>query len=206
MLVIIDYRAGNLASVKRALDYLGIACEITADSGRVTAAERVILPGVGHAASAMAALSERGLDRSLRTVFAQGTPLLGICLGAQIVLDRSTEGDTDCLGLLAGTCPRFALSDPSLKVPHMGWDSIVSLRPHPLLADIGPQDEFYFVHSYYPQPASQADVAATCEYDTVFAAAIGRANLFATQFHPEKSGEAGLSILRNFARWDGAVC
>ena len=206
MIHIVDYRAGNLTSVKRALDYLGIPSEISADPARICAASRVIFPGVGHAASAMNTLSERGLDTALRTVYTRGTPLLGICLGAQIVLAHSEEGDTVCLGLIEGNCPRFRLNDPALKIPHMGWDRISVIRPHPVLAGITPQDECYFVHSYYPQPVHDADVVATCEYETVFAAAVGRANLLATQFHPEKSGEAGLSILRNFSRWDGAPC
>ncbi len=154
----------------------------------------------------MATLRERALDTAVRAVYERGTPLLGICLGAQIVLGHSEEGDTKCLGLLEGTCLRFRLREQSLKIPHMGWDRIDTLRPHPLLADAGPADEFYFVHSYYPAPASNADVVATCEYEVTFAAAVGRGNLLATQFHPEKSGEAGLSILKAFSRWDGAPC
>ncbi len=205
MIAIVDYNAGNLTSVKRALDHLAIPCEITPDPGRVQGAERVIFPGVGHAASAMSALSERGLDRALRDAFERGTPILGICLGAQVVLSHSGEGDTDCLGIIEGNCPRFELTDRSLKVPHMGWDSVRVEREHPVLRDIGSADEFYFVHSYYPQPADPAHVLATCEYDTVFPAVIGRANLIATQFHPEKSGKTGLRILRSFSNWDGAL-
>jgi imidazole glycerol-phosphate synthase subunit HisH len=206
MVVIVDYKAGNLTSVKRALDFLGIPCEISADPQRVRNAERVIFPGVGHAASAMATLRERRLDAALRDVYRKGTPLLGICLGAQIVLARSEEGNTECLGLLDGTCPRFQLTDPALKIPHMGWDRIALLRPHPVLSGLGESDEFYFVHSFYPRPRAAEHVLATCEYETTFAAAVGSANLIATQFHPEKSGESGLAILRNFSRWDGAAC
>jgi imidazole glycerol-phosphate synthase subunit HisH len=206
MLAIVDYDAGNLASVKRALDHLGIAAWFTADPRQLCAAERIVFPGVGHARSAMDTLHQRELDQGLREAFAAGTPILGICLGAQIVLSHSEEGDTECLGLIAGTCRRFELRDPALKIPHMGWDSIAVSRPHPVLNGIRPEDEFYFVHSYYPQTADSADTLATCEYETTFAAAIGRRNLVATQFHPEKSGEAGLAILRHFSRWDGAVC
>jgi glutamine amidotransferase len=154
----------------------------------------------------MAALRGRGLDTALRTVFKQGTPLLGICLGAQIVLGRSDEGDTECLGLLEGTCPKFELKDPALKIPHMGWNRITLTATHPVLAGIAAGSEFYFVHSYYPKPSRAADVLATCEYEITFPAVIGRGNLIAAQFHPEKSGETGLSILRNFSRWDGAAC
>ena len=207
MIAIVDYRAGNLASVKRAFDHLGIACEVTADPARVAAAERVVFPGVGHAAAAMAALRERGLDQALRDAFRRGTPILGICLGAQIVLDSSEEGDTACLGLLPGRCVRFRRDDPLLKVPHMGWDRIEPAgKPHPLLRAMRPGDEFYFVHTYYPAPAAAADAIATCEYGIEFAAMIGRANLVAAQFHPEKSGEAGLAILEAFSGWDGSPC
>ncbi|MBD3243560.1 MAG: imidazole glycerol phosphate synthase subunit HisH [Chitinivibrionales bacterium] len=206
MIAIVDYNAGNLTSVKRALDHLEIPCEITPDPERVKAAERVIFPGVGHAASAMATLSQRGLDKALHDAFEKGTPILGICLGAQVVLAHSSEGDTACLGLIDGDCPRFELSDESLKVPHMGWDRIQIERKHPVLAEIDPADEFYFVHSYYPQPADTTHVLATCEYETVFPAVVGRDNLVATQFHPEKSGKTGLRILRSFSTWDGTSC
>lgn len=203
MIAIIDYNAGNLTSVKRALDHLGIECVITPDPEKVLAAERVIFPGVGHASSAMATLKARKLDRALQTAVERGTPVMGICLGAQIVLGHSTEGDTKCLGLIDGDCPKFELSDASLKIPHMGWDSIDIKRAHPVLEGVKPENEFYFVHSFYPQPANEGEVLATCEYETVFAAAIARGSLVATQFHPEKSGEPGLSILRNFGQWDG---
>lgn len=206
MIAIVDYNAGNLTSVKRALDYLGVACTVSPDPAVVLAADRVIFPGVGHASAAMSNLAQRGLDNALRTVFSRGTPLLGICLGAQIVLSRSEEGDSTCLGILEGTVPRFKLKDKSLKIPHMGWDSIAVKRQHALLKGIPEGAEFYFVHSYYPQPAAPGDVIATCEYETVFPAMIGSRNLAAAQFHPEKSGEAGLSILRNFSSWDGAAC
>ncbi|MBN1130312.1 MAG: imidazole glycerol phosphate synthase subunit HisH [Chitinispirillaceae bacterium] len=206
MIAIIDYSAGNLTSVKRALDHLGIPAIITPDPAEVAAAQRIIFPGVGHATAAMNTLRERGLDLALKKAFDAGTPILGICLGTQIILSRSEEGDTPCLGLIEGTVPRFALVDPGLKVPHMGWDSVRLLRSHPVLRDVGASDEFYFVHSYYPAPAKNDAVIATCDYELEFAAIIGNKNLIGTQFHPEKSGPAGLSILTNFARWDGAPC
>jgi len=206
MITIIDYAAGNLTSVKRALDYLNIPSAISPDPKVVMSAERIIFPGVGHAAAAMQALRQRGLDNSLKTAFTDGTPILGICLGAQIMLAHAEEGDTDCLGLIPGTVPRFALSDPALKVPHMGWDAITLKRNHPVLHGVKPADEFYFVHSYYPRPADTAAVIATCGYGIAFAAAIGAKNIVCTQFHPEKSGPAGLSILKNFSAWDGTPC
>jgi glutamine amidotransferase len=206
MIIIIDYAAGNLTSVKRALDYLNIPSVISPDPKVVLSAERIIFPGVGHAAAAMQALRQRGLDKALKTAFAAGTPILGICLGAQIILAHAEEGDTDCLGLIPGSVPRFELSDPALKVPHMGWDAITLKRKHPVLRGVKPGDEFYFVHSYYPLPSDTAAVIATCEYEIAFAAAIGGKNIVCTQFHPEKSGPAGLGILRNFAAWDGMPC
>jgi glutamine amidotransferase len=203
MITIIDYNAGNLTSVRRALEHLKIPCQVSADPEQVLTAERVIFPGVGHAASAMQVLRQRGLDEALRTVYTRGTPVLGICLGAQIILAYSDEGETPCLGLMDGSCPRFSLTDPTLKIPHMGWNAVQVIQPHIILKDVRPGDEFYFVHSYYPQPADVQHVFAAAEYERIFPAAIGCRNLFAVQFHPEKSGVAGLNLLRNFAAWDG---
>jgi glutamine amidotransferase len=206
MIVIIDYSAGNLTSVKRALDYLKIPSAISPDPEVIASAERIIFPGVGHAAAAMKTLRQHGLDKALANAFAAGTPILGICLGTQIILSHAEEGDTACLGIIPGTVPRFALPDKSLKVPHMGWDAITIKRKHPILRDVGPGTEFYFVHSYYPQPSDSSAVIATCEYQKEFPAVIGDKNIVGTQFHPEKSGPAGLNILKNFATWDGRPC
>jgi glutamine amidotransferase len=203
MILIIDYKAGNLTSVKRALDYLEIPSRFVKTGDELQDAERIIFPGVGHAGTAMAVLKERGFDVALREAFARGTPIMGICVGAQVSLSHSDEGDTACLGLIEGNCPRFELVDKSLKIPHMGWNAVTVTQPHPILKDLNPGDEFYFVHSYYPQPSDPADVYATCEYEITFPAAIGRKNLFATQFHPEKSGRIGLMMLENFAQWNG---
>ncbi|MBD3320370.1 MAG: imidazole glycerol phosphate synthase subunit HisH [Chitinivibrionales bacterium] len=204
MTAIIDYNAGNLTSVKRALDYLGISCVITPDRNDVLAAERILFPGVGHAGTSMQILRERGLDTALREAYSAGTPILGICLGTQIILSHSDEGDTSCVGLIDGDCPRFAVQNNSLKIPHMGWDGISIKRDHPLLRHVTENDEFYFVHSYYPRPGREEDIIAECEYEALFPAVIGCKNLFATQFHPEKSGRAGLELLKNFCAWDGA--
>jgi glutamine amidotransferase len=203
MIAIVDYKAGNITSVQRALNALGFPSVITPDPDAVRRAERVIVPGVGQAASAMAALRERGMDQALREAFARGIPLLGICLGAQITLAHSEEGDTECLGLLPGKCRLFEIADPALKIPHIGWDQIRLLRPHPVLEGLGADDEFYFDHSYYPQPADPARILAECDYGLVFPAVIGAANFVAAQFHPEKSGPPGLRIMANFAGWDG---
>jgi glutamine amidotransferase len=206
LITIIDYKAGNLTSVKRALDSLAIPCVITPDAARVERAERIIFPGVGNAESAMETLRERRLDQALKAAFSRGTPIMGICLGTQIVLTRSEEGDTPCIGLIAGTAKQFRLADKSLKIPHMGWNGITVKKSHFVLKDVQPGDEFYFVHSYYPQPADAGMVLATCGYEIEFPAVIGYQSLVATQFHPEKSGPRGLQILRNFAAWDGAPC
>jgi glutamine amidotransferase len=203
MIQIVDYKAGNVTSVQRALRSLGVESALTPDPEVVRRAECVIFPGVGNAAAAMEVLRERGLDQALREAFTRGTPILGICLGAQIALSRSEEGGTACLDLIPGVTRLFALGDRALKIPHMGWDSIRTVRPHPILQDIRAEDEFYFVHSYYPLPAERDDVIAECEYGGYFPAVIGRGNLVAMQFHPEKSGPPGLRILRNFIEWDG---
>lgn len=201
MITIVDYQAGNLTSVRRALDYLGIPCQISADPKAVRQAERIIFPGVGAAGAAMRVLRELGLDQALIEAFRAGVPILGICLGCQIILTHSEEDDTPCLNLIAGQTVRFRPNSPNLKIPHMGWNTVTVRRPHPLLAHLQPGDQFYFVHSYYPQPADEETIYATCEYGTIFPAAIGKANLFAVQFHAEKSGPLGLQILKNFAEW-----
>jgi glutamine amidotransferase len=205
MIYIVDYKAGNVTSVQRALRALGVESALTPDPDVIRRADRVIFPGVGAAGAAMAVLRQTGLDQALVDARARGIPILGICLGAQIILDRSEEGNTECVGLLPGITRRFALSDPMLKIPHMGWNRIRTLRHHPLLEGIRPEDEFYFVHSFYPDPASAGDIVADCDYGIAFPVVIGRDNLIATQFHLEKSGPLGLRMLRNFVDWDGTV-
>ena len=202
MITIVDYQAGNLTSVKRALDHLGIPCQISSDPGIVSSAERIIFPGVGHAGTAMRVLKERGLDAALKTAFSRGTPILGVCIGCQIILSYSEEGDTAGLDLIPGVCTRFQVQDATLKIPHMGWNAVTITHPHPVLGDLLPGEELYFVHSYYPQPADLSTIYATSEYGDPFPAAIGIRNLFAVQFHAEKSGPAGLQLLKNFSEWN----
>jgi glutamine amidotransferase len=201
MVVIVDYEAGNLRSVQRACARVGVEARIAADPDELLRADRVIFPGVGSAASAVDTLRERRLDEALTEVFRRGTPLLGICLGTQIVLDRTEEDDRQCLGLVAGVCRRFRPRLQSFKVPHMGWNGVRMVRAHPLVADVRDGDEFYFVHSYYPCPADERHVVAVTDYDGDFCSVLARDNLFATQFHVEKSGNFGLGILQRFARW-----
>lgn len=205
MTVIVDYDAGNLRSVARACREVGLDADITSDPVRVRRAERIIFPGVGAAGSAMRSLSSSGVGAALVEAFHAGTPILGICLGLQISLDRSEENDTETLGLLGGVVRRFRLDDPRLKVPHMGWNAVRVCRPHPVLDGIEPGDEFYFVHAYRPVPENPEDILAESTYEGVFCSALGRGNYVATQFHPEKSGRVGLSLLERFAAWDGRV-
>ena len=202
MITIVDYKAGNLTSVKRSLDHLGIANQITADPLVVRESERIIFPGVGHAGAAMQALRERGLDHAIKEAFLRGTPILGICIGCQIILTHSEEGDTPCLDLIPGDCLHFHFKDTGLKIPHMGWNEVKPIKQHPLLRHLRTGDQFFFVHSYYPEPTDREVIYATCDYGISFPAAIGSRNLFAVQFHVEKSGPVGLEILKNFAFWD----
>ena len=202
MITIVDYDAGNIRSVKRACNQVGIESIISKDPDEVIKAEKVIFPGVGAAASAMGTLKRRGLDQAFKEVVAKGVPTLGICIGAQIILERSEESDTECLGLIPGQTKRFDLTDPSLKIPHIGWNGVNVTKSHPLLEGIENGDEFYFVHSYFPNPSSEQDIYAVSEYEKPFCCALGKDNLFATQFHPEKSGRFGLELLRRFSSWE----
>jgi glutamine amidotransferase len=210
MIAIIDYNAGNLTSVARAVAHLGYPCKVTHEAGEIRGSERIIFPGVGAAGAAMASLKRMGLDAVLKEQFAAGKPIMGICLGTQVVMSHSEENDTVCLGIVPGRVNGFpaALADSTglrLKIPHMGWNRIRSSRPHPLFAGVGPEDEFYFVHSYYPVPDDPACVLATSDYGLSFASVIGYRNLAATQFHLEKSGRPGLRMLQNFCTWTPSV-
>jgi imidazole glycerol-phosphate synthase subunit HisH len=203
VIVIIDYQAGNLTSVVRSIKALGVEGTVTQDPAVVARASRVIFPGVGAAGKAMATLREYGLDEALRQSFTRGVPILGICLGAQIILEASQENDARCLGLLPGRTQPLPRKEP-LKIPHMGWNRVRFLRPHPVFKDLPEGAEYYFVHSYYPAPAQVDMVLGVTEHGVEFPSAIGWRNLVATQFHPEKSGRFGLHILENFLAWDGA--
>jgi glutamine amidotransferase len=205
MLAIIDYGAGNIGSVQRACTETGIQSVVIRSPDKLTGAERIIFPGVGAAPAAMANLKQTGLDKAIKQAFDTGIPILGICLGAQIILDASEEGDTPCLGFIAGATVRFKFREKSFKIPHMGWNIVEAVQYHPLLEGIDKGDEFYFVHSYYPQPANKENVYAVSDYGGEFCCALGYKNLFAVQFHPEKSGRLGLQLLQRFARWDGRV-
>ena len=192
MIAVVDYDTGNLRSVAEALRRAGAEFRLTADQRLLREAERVILPGVGEASSAMQRLRERGLDRVIPSLV---QPVLGICIGVQLLCRRSEEGDTECLGIFDNEVRR--LRTEGLKVPHMGWDSIEDLRG-PLFDGLDEGAYVYYVHSYAPQ--TNADTIARTTYGETFSAAIRRDNFFGTQFHPEKSASVGERILQNFLR------
>lgn len=196
MIAVVDYEAGNLKSVETALAKLGADFFVSSDPETLSEGDKMLFPGVGEAAQAMNRLKTTGLDRTVRDFAASGRPLLGICMGAQILFDHSEESDTPCLGILKGKVLRFS-SDMGLKIPHMGWNTL-SHSDHPLYKGIPQDRSFYFVHSYYISPGDPGDVIGTSEYGISFTSSVARDNVMATQFHPEKSGEWGLSLLKNF--------
>ena len=191
---------GNLRSVSKALEHVAPEAEVmvTADPARIRAAERVVVPGQGALPDCMRSLAESGArDAVLESL--QKKPYLGICLGLQMLFQHGAEGDTDGLGVLQGNVPRFAVT--GLKIPHMGWNEVLQEMPHPIWAGISDRSRFYFVHSYYPAPADRALTAGSSIYGSPFTCAVARDNIFAVQFHPEKSQSAGLQLLSNFVRW-----
>ena len=194
-LVLIDYDSGNLRSVSRALESQGVHPLITGEPADLAGADAVILPGVGSGPAAMDALNERGLVTPIKEYIASGKPFLGICLGLQLLMDRTEEGDSRCLGVVPGNA---RLLPPGLKVPHMGWNNVNFKNPHPLVAGIPQDSYFYFVHSYYAAPQDLEGVGGTTEYGIPFCSIYASGNLVATQFHPEKSGPAGLRLYKNF--------
>jgi len=206
MIGIIDYKAGNLTSVARALSHFGFPWIISSDAEKLRKCERIIFPGVGAAESAMESLRNLGLDEFLREAFEKGVPILGICLGTQIIFEESEEdGGTKTLGLLKGKVKRFPepliFEGERLKVPHMGWNKVKWLKEHPVFKGLDPDYEYYFVHSYYVKPEEKDIIAGTTFYGIEFCSAIASKNVVAVQFHPEKSGEPGLRILRQFCEW-----
>ena len=196
----VDYGMGNLRSVSKALEHVAPGDEVlvTANPDVISASDRVVVPGQGAMPDCMRQLGASGARDAVVEAAAR-KPFLGICIGLQMLFERGEEGDTPGLGLLAGSVPRFQVS--GLKIPHMGWNEVIQRAAHPLWAGIADRSRFYFVHSYYPAPRNSADVAATSVYGAPFTCAIARDNIFAVQFHPEKSQSAGLQLLTNFLRW-----
>lgn len=189
MIAIIKYNAGNITSVKNAVERLGYDCKVTDDISEIRSAEKVIFPGVGEAGSAMAHLKERRLDEVIQSLV---QPTLGICLGLQLMCRHSKEGKTECLGIFDSEVKKFPAID---IVPHMGWNNL-HIEGSPLFTGFCKEDAVYFVHSYYADLC--ADTIASCDYILSFSAAMQKDNFYATQFHPEKSGDVGERILKNF--------
>ncbi len=209
---VIDYGMGNLHSIAKALQHADASVEvlITPDADAIFQADRVVFPGVGAIRDCMEALNQSGLSTVIQKV-AKNKPVLGICLGMQALLSGSEEnGGTACLNVIPGQVRRFAddLKDESgfnLKIPHMGWNQVHQVQNHPLWESIPQDSRFYFVHSYFAEPDNASVVAATSQYPDAFACSLAQENLFAVQFHPEKSQTAGLQLLKNFLHWDGRV-
>lgn len=198
MIGVVDYKAGNLKSVDSALSHLGAEFLISDKPEELLKCDKMIFPGVGEAKSAMEVLDSSGLGQAVKEFALSGKPLLGICLGAQIVFDSSEERNTECLGIIPGKVKRFS-SQMGLKVPHMGWNTIEHNNIE-LFRGVKQNASFYFVHSYYIEAQLQTNIAASCEYGQSFTAAAVKDNILACQFHPEKSGEAGLQMLDNFIK------
>jgi len=207
MIGIVDYRAGNLTSVARALEFLKEPCIVTGNAKVLDGADRIIFPGVGAAGAAMENLRQSGLDKHLQRWVREGRPVLGICLGTQVIFEHSEEDDAACLGIVPGTVRRFpkdlSAEGRALKIPHMGWNRVAFEREHPVFAGLPEGSEFYFVHAYYPAPSDGSWAIGWTDYGIRFCAAVARGSLCAVQFHPEKSGRPGLKILANFCRWGG---
>jgi glutamine amidotransferase len=203
-IAVVDYGMGNLRSVSKALEHVAPGAEVvvTAAPETIASAERIVVPGQGALGDCMRQLEASGARQAVVEA-AAGKPFLGICIGLQMLFERGEEGDTAGLGVLPGRVPRFAphLSDLGLKIPHIGWNEVLQARPHALWDGIPDRSRFYFVHSYYAAPREAAVVAATTIYGAPFTCAIARDNIFAVQFHPEKSQSAGLRLLSNFVRW-----
>jgi glutamine amidotransferase len=200
MIAIIDYGAGNLSSVAKAIAKIGYAPRITSSPDDILESEAVVLPGVGAAADAVSLLQQRGLVGPLAQVLKEDKPFFGICLGYQMLFSSTEEGGARCLGFLPGRVLKLPAGQ---KVPHMGWNQVWQTLKHPIYEGIPDTADFYFVHSYYPAPEDRSMVAGETEYGVTFASAIARGRMVATQFHPEKSGVAGLRLLANYFRFAG---
>jgi imidazole glycerol-phosphate synthase subunit HisH len=195
---------GNIRSVSKALEHVAPKAEVlvTSDPEAIRASDRVVVPGQGAMPDCMRQLAASGAREAVIAA-AANKPFLGICIGLQMLFEHGEEGDTPGLGVLPGRVPKFSaeVSNAGLKIPHMGWNQVIQERPHALWDGIADRSRFYFVHSYYPQPADRALTAGSCTYGVSFTCAVARDNIFAVQFHPEKSQNSGLQLLSNFVQW-----
>jgi len=198
-IAIIDYGSGNLRSVEKAFQKLGFEAEISKDKETIRAAHGIVLPGVGSFDSALADLRQSGLEMVIEETIALGKPFLGICLGLQHLFDESEEGKSKGLGIIPGKVKKFKLSD-TYSIPHMGWNRLLIKHPSPILEDIENGSMVYFAHSYFVEPADSQVVSTVTDYGNEFVSSIQKDNIFGIQFHPEKSGEVGLKIIRNFGK------
>ncbi len=199
MIAIIDYGAGNIRSIEKALEHVGAVVQVTENPAVVAQAQAVVLPGVGSGGAAMARMTQRGLDDAIRQATEQGKPFLGICLGMQLLVDHHAEGEVDGLGLFPGEVRRIVHGP---KIPHMGWNQATPLHSNlPIFAGIAADAYFYFAHSYYVEPRDQQGVAAVTDYGSPYCSVIVTGRVWGTQFHPEKSGAVGLQLLKNFVKW-----
>ncbi|GHO82936.1 imidazole glycerol phosphate synthase subunit HisH [Dictyobacter formicarum] len=199
MIAIIDYGAGNIHSIEKALEHVGAQVQVTDDPQVVAKAQAVVLPGVGSGGAAMARMSSRGLDNAIREATFQGKPFLGICLGMQLLADHHEEGEVAGLRLFRGSVRRIPHGP---KIPHMGWNQIQALQPDlPIFAELPSDAYFYFAHSYYVEPQDQTGVAAVTDYGSPYCSVIATDQVWGTQFHPEKSGDIGMQLLKNFVKW-----
>jgi glutamine amidotransferase len=199
-IAVVDYGMGNIRSVSKALEHVAPrdVVRVTADPRLIRSSDRVVVPGQGALPDCMRQLAASGAREAVIEA-ARSKPFLGICIGLQMLFEHGEEGDTAGLGLLPGRVPRFHVA--GLKIPHIGWNEVVQERPHALWNGIADRSRFYFVHSYYPQPADRSMTAASCAYGVSFTCAVARDNIFAVQFHPEKSQNSGLQLLSNFVQW-----
>ena len=199
MIAIIDYGAGNIRSIEKALEHVGAIVQVTDDPDTVNKAQAIVLPGVGSGGAAMSRMTERGLDDAIRKATQQGKPFLGICLGMQLLADHHAEGEVDGLSLFPGEVRRIPHGP---KIPHMGWNQVKPQHTALAIFDDIPQDAyFYFAHSYYVEPQDSQGVAAVTDYGSPFCSVIVTERVWGTQFHPEKSGSVGLQLLNNFLKW-----
>ena len=200
LVALLDYQAGNIKSVENALKYSGSEVIVTSDPDVIDRANAIVFPGQGSCVSSMANIKSKGLDLSIKKSIASGKPFLGVCLGLQLLLETSEEGDTECLGIIEGKVKRF---QDGLKIPHMGWIEALVTLDHPVFSGIPEKNFFYFVHSYYALPTDIKLISSVTEYGIEFCSSIAYDNVIAVQFHPEKSGDIGLKLYKNFVNFIG---
>jgi len=201
LISVLDYQAGNIKSVENALEHSGARVIVTSDPHVINESDAIVFPGQGSCVSSMDNIKSKGLDVVIKDSICSGKPFLGICLGLQLLLEKSEEGNTDCLDIVRGEVKRF---DQGLKIPHMGWNSVSFTIDHPVFFGIPNRSYFYFVHSYYADPYDASIISSATDYGINFCSSIAYDNVIAVQFHPEKSGDIGLKLYKNFVEFIGS--